>query len=453
MMNSDLRLLVVGCALASMAGAMDARADVVTLTSGAERLTGILRSIGDDGVMELQSDLSAEPLKLRGAMVEKVEFAVSGEEPVLPTARVELVNGDVIPCAVREMDGSGLMVDSPVLGSLRVERRHLAAIQFGVHSRKAVYAGPRDGGDWKRADESDSSWNYVNGDLVAMGPAFASRQIGFPERFDLGLELEWTKNAVPSLQVFFCDPLVGVGERCDRYYLQFGSAGLEIKRESATGRRYTTIGFVNRMPGQCVDRKLRIELQVDRRDSSLRLMLDGKPEGEFRDPVGAVPAGAGMTLVSQASDGMQQRVREIEVRESDVAPLRHRAERQLVMDRESVITRKDERWTGELLEIKAAGVGRVLSFKSDFGEKPLELPEADVSTVFFPQRGEVAPLSAEVLYLLRHTGGGILRIASCRFEADAATMDHPLLGSLKLERGELRSIERTVPGSVKPTGE
>jgi hypothetical protein len=193
-------------------------------------------------------------------------------------------------------------------------------------------------------------------------------------------------------------------------------------------------------------------MQVDRRDASLRLMLNGKLEGEFRDPVGSVPTGGGMALVSQASDGVVQSLRGIEVSESDVAPQRHRAEQRMAVDRESVITRKNERWTGELVGISATDGGRVLRFDSDFGENLLELPEADVSAVFFPRNPELASSSSEVLYLLRHAGGGILRISSCRFEADVAQVNHTLLGPLNLGRDQLRSIERAVPKDIKTIG-
>jgi hypothetical protein len=318
-------------------------------------------------------------------------------------------------------------------------------MQFGIHARKVVYEGPRDGGEWTHPDDDDSTWNFEDGALVAEGQAFASRDVKLPESFNLKYELEWERNAMPSLQVYFCDPLVAVGERCDRYYLQFGSAGLELKRESATGKRYTTIAFVNRMPGEFPDRKLRVELQVDRRDSSLRLMLDDKAEGEFKDPVGSAPAGGGMALVSQASDGVVQSLRGIAVRENDATPQRHRAERRVAVNRDSMITRKDERWTGELVGIAATNAGRVLSFKSDFGDKLVELPEADVSTVFFPQSADDSALVPEVSYLLRVADGGVLRIASCRFAEDVAIVNHPLLGSLNLGREKLRVIEKAVP--------
>jgi hypothetical protein len=156
-----------------------------------------------------------------------------------------------------------------------------------------------------------------------------------------------------------------------------------------------------------------------------------------------------MALVSQASDGVVQSLRGIAVRENDATTQRHRAERRVAVNRDSVITRKDERWTGELVEIAATGAGRVLSFKSDFGDKLVELPEADVSMVFFTQSADAAVPAPEVSYLLSVAGGGVLRIASCRFAEDVAIVNHPLLGSLNLGREKLRVIEKAVPTEYK----
>jgi hypothetical protein len=102
--------------------------------------------------------------------------------------------------------------------------------------------------------------------------------------------------------------------------------------------------------------------------------------------------------------------------------------------------------------IAATGTGRVLSFKSDLGDKLLELPEADVSTVYFSRSIDDSAPAPEVSYLLRVAGGGVLRIASCRFAEDVAIVNHPLLRSLKLGRKQLRVIEKSVSIENK-TGE
>ena len=65
--------------------------------------------------------------------------------------------------------------------------------------------------------------------------------------------------------------------------------------------------------------------------------------------------------------------------------------------------------------------------------------------MFFPQSADAAVPAPEVSYLLRVAGGGVLRIASCRFAEDVAIVNHPLLGSLNLGREKLRVIEKAVP--------
>jgi hypothetical protein len=473
-MNFDVRFLLWVSALVGMAGAGMTRADVVTLTSGAQRLTGVLKSIDGEGTMELQSDLSREPLRVRGAMVENVKFAVTEAEADLPSVKLELVNGDVIPCEIVEINTEALMVDSSALGKLRIERRHVATMKLAARGKHLVYKGPIDDNDWKRANDGQAGWKFNNGDLVAQGQAHSQREIGFPERFDLKFELGWEKNKVPSFQLFFCDPLVAAGERCDRYYLQYGSAGMELKRESYKDRRYTTIASVNQWPRNRVikgwmdaemmafdwgdqnrtsqntsDQKLLVELQVDRRSSTFRLMLNGKLQGEFRDPVGSAPKGAGMAIVSQAADGVTQTLRGIEIVEGEAPLVSAHDERLVTEDRDSLITRQNERWTGELLGMSVEDKGHVLRFKSDFGERLIKLPEADASAVYFGQKREAESLPDKIMYLMRQADGGVLRVASCRFAEDVATVDHPLLGVLNLGRGQLRSIEKVTSNKAK----
>lgn len=455
MANSDVMKQVFAATISCIALLGGVNADVVTMTGGVERLSGSLRSIEDGGVLELQSELSGEPLRVRASMVGKVDFATDAVVLDPAPARVELINGDVIPCSVVAMDADGLVAESAELGKIRIDRRHLAAMQFGVRRNKVLYAATQGMEGWSVDDEEDpAAWRFEDGAMVSMGQSIATRKIGFPEQFILKFELEWARNSMPAIQMFFADPLAVKGERCDRYCLAFGSTGFEIKRESATQRRFTTIAYVSRMPAQCPDRRLRVELQVDRRDATLRLLLDGKLEGEFADPVEPPPTGAGLVLVSQA-EGVQQQVRGFEVLESDNAPRRHRAESRGVADRDSLITRRDERWSGVLEEISTSGAGPVLRFRSDFGDKRIELPTADASTVFFsrPALAEGAAQKPSAAFLLSYVGDGLMRISSCRFADDVATIQHPLLGSLQLRRNLLRSIERESASSTQPSRE
>jgi hypothetical protein len=104
-----------------------------------------------------------------------------------------------------------------------------------------------------------------------------------------------------------------------------------------------------------------------------------------------------------------------------------------------------------LLSIRKVEDSAVFRFKSDFQEAPLELLEADVSTIFFA--GEAAaPVSQEPehAFVLRLQGDGALHVTSCHFSAEGITVQHPLLGPLTIKRSGVAALERVKKIAVKP---
>ena len=76
----------------------------------------------------------------------------------------------------------------------------------------------------------------------------------------------------------------------------------------------------------------------------------------------------------------------------------------------------------------------MFSFKSDFQDAPLELTEADVSTIFFAQPGDTPAPEPDPPFALRLSGEGSLRVSSCTFSPDSVSARHPLLGPMKIKR-------------------
>ncbi|MCU0749003.1 MAG: hypothetical protein MUF13_05580, partial [Akkermansiaceae bacterium] len=229
--------------------------------------------------------------------------------------------------------------------------------------------------------------------------------------------------------------------------LQFGGAGLEIKREASKGKRYNTVILLNRTPNQYVTRELQVEVRVDRRAARIQLYLNGEPEGEFFDPVPTVPNGSGLMLVSNTQNGVPQEVSNIEVLELDDSRGRHRAEDRGDPKMDSLISREDDRFSGKLLEIRKQGEGKnvVFRMKSDFQENPEEIPDSEVSTVFFAKKDGKAADPAGPPFVLRLHGKGSLRVASCRFTENEVTAIHPLLGALQFRREGILAMERVDP--------
>ena len=441
--SNQLRLAVL-LGIAPLA----ARADDLTLFGGNARLTGTVRAIDEAGVMELSTELSTEPLFLKNGAVDRVEFTSKEESGKSPSALVELANGDLLPLEIEGLDDSRLVAVSPDAGRLEIPREALSSLQMGVETRKVVYSGPRNLEEWA-GDKDFKNWTFENRSLVANGPAQAAMKVALPERFVLRFTLKWQAKQSPNFQFYFADPLKEKGEAVDRYYLQFGGAGLEIKREASKGKRYNPVILLNRTPNQYITRELQVEARVDRRAARIQLYLNGEPEGEFFDPIPNVPTGSGLMVVSNTQNGVPQEVSNIEVLELDDSRGRHRAEDRGDPKVDSLISREDDRFSGSLLEIRKQGDGKKVLFrmKSDFQENPEEIPDSEVSTVFFAKKEIKETDPAGSPFVLHLHGKGSLRVASCRFAGNEVTAVHPLLGTLRIRREGILAMERVDPKS------
>ncbi len=439
--NTHLRsLLLCGCGCF-----IPLHADDLTLAGGTSHLTGTVRSINGTGLVELASPLSPEPLLLKGGMVDKVEFSNTDAAQEPPSALIELANGDTLAVSLDGLDAQALTVTSPEAGRLQIPRAALSSAQLGIRRIKTIYSGPKRLDEWADGEADTKNWEFKDGGLIASGPATASKDIGLPQQFILRFTLTWEEKKAPNFQVHFADPLRAKGELCDRYYLQFGGAGLEMKREAATGKRYNTIIQLNRTPNQYPDHRIQVEIRVDRIGARIQLFINGEPEGEIADPITPIPDGSGITLTSNTSNGNSQEIRDIEVLEFDDSRVRHHAEERGNPENDSLISREDDRWGGRLIDIHRAGGESVFRFKSDFQEAPLEIPEADVSTIFFAARDRVKPDDRQPPFVLKLRGNGSIQVESCHFTEDTVTAAHPLLGPLTLRRDGILSMERTIP--------
>ena len=431
-------LLLSGCCVSL-------HADDLTLAGGASRLTGTVRSINAAGQVELESPLSPELLLLKDSAVDKVEFSNASAASQPPSALVLLTNGDTLPVTIESLGEQNLTVTSPEAGRLEIPRACLSSAQFGIRNTKVIYSGPKRLEEWADNDKDAKNWSFKNGGLIATGPATASRDIGLPQQFILRFTLKWEAKHNPNFQLHFADPLQAKGERCDRYYLQFGGAGLEIKREASTDKRYNTIVQLNRTPNQYPDHQIQVEIRVDRIGARIQLFINGEPEGEIADPILPIPDGSGITLTCNASDKSSQEVRDIEVLEFDDSRQRHHSEDRGNPENDSLISREDDRWGGRLVDIRKSDGELVFRFKSDFQDAPLEIPEADVSTVFFAAKDTVDADDKQHPFVLKLRSDGSLQVESCQFTQDTVTATHPLLGPLTLRRDGILSMERRIP--------
>ena len=84
------------------------------------RLSGIVRSINEQGSIELVSPLSDEPLRLQADAVEKVEFSTPAPTANFPETLVELANGDLLPVSIESLDDTQLKVTTADMGTFSI---------------------------------------------------------------------------------------------------------------------------------------------------------------------------------------------------------------------------------------------------------------------------------------------------------------------------------------------
>lgn len=412
-------------------------ADDLTLETDA-RLTGTVRSINEAGIVELSTVLSPDSVLLKSGAVSKVEFTASERRPTYPGTMVELTNGDLLPATIESLDEKNLDIATQDAGQLSIPRAVLKTLQLGVHQRKVIYSGPLSLEEWLRDGDDPMNWKFSDKTLTSNGPGGISRTFETPRQFILKFTLKWQAN--PRFKIYFADPLAEKGTAADRYFMQYNNTGLEIKRESTKGQRFPSVILLPRTPDQYPNNQIDVEIRVDRKASRIHLLINGEPEGAGVDPVGNAPMGNGVSLVSSASAGEVQEIRNLEILELDNAGARHKSEDRGNPKNDSLISRDEDRWSGHLTGIRKGAEGAVFLFKSDFQAEPLELAETDVSTVFFANPQPSAPPAAK-LFTLRLFGGGSLRVSSCSFSDNSITASHPLLGVLKINRAGVLAID------------
>lgn len=433
---------------------MACHGDVLFLNGAPDqRLSGTVSAIQESGVVELVSPLADKPLKLKGDAVSSIRFRDEVEGESGTDMLAILSNGDQLPVVIESLEPKrGLIGNSPALGSLTLPSSALRALEFGVKSRRVFFRGPGEITEWTGAGnrQSFSGVNVVNGEWQIAGSSVANRVIVFPKDFVLSFRLKWKSDSQPNLRFFFCGEGTDDGKPGDRYLLQFASAGLEIKRESAEGQRFPSILISNRLPDSFPDRKVDIEIHVSRTTGSVQLYLDGELEARGIDPVAKRPKGGYLSMQFNGAPNVRQDLADLMVTELDNLRLRHRMENRGNKDLDALISRDDQRWSGSVKAIRKAGNGTEIVFDHPQSPQPIEISVEDASTLFF-RNPESAGESDKKAFQLHLAGEGLLSVGSCRIVNDRVTARHSVLGDLTFPKSALLRIER-MPGitSKKP---
>lgn len=435
--NIHLRALAACGALA--AAGWQARADNLVLT-GEERLSGTVRAISKDGTVLLDTPLSPEPVALKAASVRKVVFSENDAAATNGNCLVTLANGDSLPGVIEEIDATNVVMSTGVSGRMVVPRTAVASLRPGLNHPNILYSGPDDMEGWSRDKDSDDQWSVADHSLRVQGASSISRKLDLPEQFIVRFKLAWRNS--PNFKFSFAADGDREGEAQDRYYFDFNSAGMQIKRESTGGKRYAQITTLNRLPQQFDGKQVTVEIRVDRRERVLQLWLNGELEVRGKDPLDKAPGGGTLVFTSNAAAGELQTISNIEVSDWNLKQERPPDGDRGDRTKDALLVREGERFSGTLTGTRNSDDGLLYVFKSAFQENAIEVPESAIVAIYLadPPAGNQA--GNEGVFSLKLQGGGSLRVSECVFSADAVEVTHPLLGKLSLRRAIVGAFER-----------
>ncbi len=414
--------------------------------NGEIKITGELIAMDQDGTVTLKTPHASEPIRLVPDKISRINFGNSADNSEIPKQSITLINGDMFPAEILSLDDKVLKIKSPTLGELDIPREMIGSIDIGMLSRKALYTGPKEISEWKNTVDEVSEWKIDNGILINKGNGEIYRDMKLPENYSIRFKLAW--DIKPNFKFSFGDPMDYTGKRVNRYYLQFGSAGMEIKRESTGNQRFPPIADIKKLPQEFADNEMWLEVRVNRKAGQIALYINDRLLGRFDDKTSNIPSGTGIAFkCTDAAENNSLKVSDIFVSEWDEQGDKHRIEDRGNIKEDAVIGRTGERFGGRILSITDGKAGKAYRFKSTFQENPIDLPDAEVSTVYFAVVQNTNPKEFKGMNLFLQ-GNGHIQISKCELNESMIRITHPLLGDLQLNRNAVSHLERA--DSTKP---
>jgi hypothetical protein len=415
---------------------------------GKNKISGDLLAMDPDGTLTINTPYASEPLKINPDGIHKIDFGKSDLKYERPNHNLRLINGDSFPVEIISLDEKILKIHSPSLGELNVPREIINSLEVGIFSKKIVYTGPNEIGEWRAIKEEQTAWDIENNALRTKSSGTIYRDVKLPENYIVRFKLKW--ETVPNFKFSFGDPLDFSGNSVNRYYLQYSSAGMEIKRQSTGNQKYPSIANIPRTPQEFKSNELIIEVRVSRKTGNIELYLNDRIQGKYTDnnPPNT-PTGSGISFHTEASNNNQHSISNIEISEWNDREDSNRVEERGDINEDAVIGRNGERYGGRILSIINDKDSSTYRFKSHFQANPIDMPHTDVSTLYFASSPTTKFENIKGMNLF-FQGRGSFQISKCSISGDIINITHPLLGDLQLNRNVVSQLERSISTNANP---
>lgn len=400
------------------------------------KFTGEIKAVTSEKEIHLQSPVSPELLILQGDQLESLRFDQPQKTGSQTQNLLNLKNGDIIPSDIEFLDAEQLTFRTPWANKLQVSRKAIDSLHFGAGENQVLYSGPKKD-EW----ELSRSWRFDDA-LVSQGWSPAHRKFDeFPDRYILEFTVAWQGNV--GFKCLFNSNSIDGNSNTDCYFIQFNSAGFELKRQSTGAKKYTTLVSINDYtPDNMEDEEMRIEMRVDRVNRHMQLIINGKVmRSNIIDPkeTGPAPNGSIVSFTATAGNDDAQTISDIRLTTWASTSSEARLEKRTEFKRDVLFDIESNRSSGTLKSIKAGKVPQIL-FENPHDPAPKPLPATQVAVIYFSGQSPEKPSTS---YRLKLHGGGILHINSFTFSEGIVKAQHPDLGDLGIPSTMIEEVTRT----------
>ncbi len=425
---------LLGCGL--LLGAL--HADEILLGSSG-KISGSLQSMDSATQLSVQSPLAPNPLEIPASAVDAILFTPSTVNSPPPPQLLQLTNGDQLPAEIIELDAASLTYRPswPVTG--KVPREAMLSLHFDAANAQILYAGPQKD-DW----QVGKAWKIEQAALVSQAWGPAHRQFEhLPDRYVIDFHVEWTGNAGFKFLIASNNP--DGNTDTDAYFLQFNSAGLELKRQMSQPRKYISLATFNDLtPDQFEESTVHFTIRIDRSNRLLQLAINGKDiRRTIIDPneTGAIPKGSFYSFLSTTGQDDQHRISKIQFSTWPSGSVEARKEKRPTSDRDTLYDVDSNRISGKLLAIKPGNPPSIL-FENPHDPSPQPLPTSQVAVIHFSHPAQ--PLT-ELCYRIELRHQGVLHLPQFILREAQLLGTHPLLGPIAIPREHILSIKKHQP--------
>lgn len=434
--NHHLRTALASAALGLVPCALSA--DVIELNQG-DRLTGSISDLNNEGVT-INSPLAVSPLQIKADTIKSLTFDTEKEASQQHHELLTLASGDTLPCHVEALDMDELKITTWYAGSFTIKRKYLESLQFGITENKVIYRGTDLPSQW---ETNEGRWKYNDNSYRCEGVGVLARPLDLPKNLSIQFDLTWSTK--PNFAFRFCakNNKATTSSDQDAYELTFNSAGMQIRRY-AIGKKSISLVTLNLKPHEIDQRRLNVELRVNREQGKITLLLDGVERGTYLDTFDS-SEGKFIILNNRTSIQNALFLRNLVISEwSNGVEPRFRGKLEEV-NADMLIDSVGNQRTGKLTTLRQNGPKkREVLLDTKHSDQPMRVPATKLSALVFAKQGELPPTPAST-YRVELVGGGSINLESPKLENGKITTKHHILGSCTIDTSAVSRIVQLRP--------